>query len=117
MNYRKRSASGEAEGEWKVWIVLLSIACVLASLGCFLYIHYVRPEHSGPKLVEADGITYIACGGAIWVRNEGNEKNPYEETYYVLFKDSDGNPHELKQVRLLAVKDLPRDTPACKTRR
>jgi hypothetical protein len=65
-------------------------------------------------VVEADGIRYTACGGAVWARNQGNSKDPATMTYEVLFKDAQGLNHHLMMVRSLNITDLPSDTPACK---
>ena len=71
-----------------------------------------RAPHAGPKLVEADGVTYAACGGALWVQNE-NPRNIEPVTFEVLFQDARGINHELKGVRTLKVTDLESNSPAC----
>jgi len=68
---------------------------------------------TGPKLIEADGVRYTACEGAIWDRDEGNSKDPGTMTYEVLFKDSHGSSHHLTMIRQLRITDLPKDTLAC----
>ena len=72
-----------------------------------------RSHKSGPKLIDADGSSYFACNGGIWLVNEGNPKDPGEKSYYVSFKDAQGVTHELKRVRMLKVTDLPDDASAC----
>jgi hypothetical protein len=67
--------------------------------------------HTGPKLIEADGVTYAACGGALWVQNE-NPRNIEPITFEVLFQDAQGINHELKGVRMLKVTDLDSNSPA-----
>ena len=84
----------------------MSAAVLLA--GC-------RPSSAGPKSIYADGVTYTACGGAMWLRNEDNPKDAVSFSYDVLFTDAQGVKHELRRVRNLTVTDLPADTPACKT--
>jgi hypothetical protein len=69
---------------------------------------------TGPKLIEADGVRYTACDGAIWSRDEGNSKDPGTMTYEVLFKDAQGTSHHLTLVRQLRISDLPSDTTDCK---
>jgi hypothetical protein len=44
---------------------------------------------TGPKLIQADGVRYTACGGAVWARGDGNSKDPATMTYEVLFEDAD----------------------------
>lgn len=87
-----------------VRIVVLAIAASFGSCSS---------QPAGPKLIEADGVTYVACGGAVWGRNEGNPKDPNSWSYEVVFKDVKGDTHELERVRMLKVTDLPSDTPAC----
>ena len=70
-------------------------------------------SHNGPKLIEADGVRYIACGGAFWVRNEGNEKDPGTMTYEIVFTDGLGSKRNLTMVRTLKISDLPDNTPEC----
>jgi hypothetical protein len=69
---------------------------------------------TGPKLIEADGVRYTACNGAIWTRDDGNSKDPGTMTYEVLFKDAQGANHHLTMLRQLRITDLPIDTPGCK---
>ena len=74
-----------------------------------------RAPKPGPKLIEADGVTYTACEGALWLANENNPKDPGTWSWSVVFKDAQGVTHNLPRVRMLTVTDLPNDTPACKT--
>jgi hypothetical protein len=70
--------------------------------------------HTGPKRIEADGTTYIACGGATWIPSA--KDTPYDNTprtYDVFFKNTEGADRELKHVRTLRVTDLPDGTPEC----
>jgi hypothetical protein len=76
-----------------------------------------RSSHPGPKLIEADGVTYTACGGAFWVKNEGDSRNPDSRSYMVIFKDAQGVDHQLPRVKILKVTALPSDTSACVTSR
>jgi hypothetical protein len=68
---------------------------------------------TGPKMIEADGVRYIACGGALWMRSEGNSKDPATMTYEIVFKDALGSNHRLTMVHTLSMTDLPSDTPEC----
>jgi hypothetical protein len=95
-------SSGENFRRWLA--VAFCVAVLLSSCGT------PRP---GPKLIEADGVRYTACEGAIWDRDEGNSKDPGTMTYEVLFKDSQGSSHHLTMIRQLRITDLPKDTPAC----
>jgi len=49
-----------------------------------------------------DGVRYLACGGAVWVRNDGNEKDP-AVSYEIVFKDALGTSHRLTMVHALRI--------------
>jgi hypothetical protein len=89
--------------------LLLAFAFCVATSFCAC-----RSTQNGPKLIDADGNSYFACNGALWLLNEGNPKDPGERSYYVSFKDAQGVTHELKRVRMLKVTDLPDDASACR---
>ena len=97
------------------WIVSIFLAVVLLAIGTGIVVRLLRHPQGGPKLIEADGVRYIACGGAIWMRNDGNLKDPATMTYEVLFKDAQGADRHLTMVRVLEITDLPSDMPVCKT--
>jgi hypothetical protein len=99
------------------WIVGTVAGAVLLAIAVLLCVRMVRPPRTGPQLIEADGMTYIACGGAVWVPTEGNFKDPGERSFHVLFKDAQGMMHELNRVRILRVTDLQSDTTSCVTSR
>jgi len=69
--------------------------------------------HAGPKLIEADGVSYTTCTGVLALGAEGDYRNPDAASYEVVFTDADGKRHDLKRVRTLYTKDLPSDTPEC----
>lgn len=71
------------------------------------------PPRVGPKQIEADGVSYIACDGVLWLQNDKIQIDNEPPTYHVLYKDAQGNQHELKMVRMLKITELPSDTPAC----
>jgi hypothetical protein len=77
-----------------------------------LFVCFGKPQ-TGPKLIEADGVTYAACGGAMWLTDYGNEKDPNTKSYDVVYIDAKGVRHELKRVRDLRVTDLASDSKAC----
>jgi hypothetical protein len=45
-------------------------------------------SRTGPKVIDADGVRYTACGGVVWERKDGNSKDPATMTYEVLFQDA-----------------------------
>lgn len=64
-------------------------------------------RRGGPKLIEADGKKYIACQGAVWTTNDGNEKDPATKSLDVLFKDAQGSTRHLAMAHSLQITDLP----------
>src|SRR4029077_9869814 len=85
-------------------VMTLCVAVPLSSCGS---------THKGPKLIEADGVNYTACDGAIWYSNSNDLRDPSLKTYTVIFKDARGVKHEMDTVRPLNVTDLPDDTRDC----
>jgi hypothetical protein len=100
----------------KDWIALVFGSMVFFAIFWFFVLKVPPSPKTGPKMIEADGATYVACDGALWLANEGPSKDPGEMSYRVLFKDADGQSHELKRVRMLKVSDLPADSSYCQTR-
>jgi hypothetical protein len=64
-----------------------------------------------PQLIEADGQTYVACFGWVWISNEGGLLGGVS-TFTVSYSDADGLGHTIKGIKKLSVSDLPRLTPA-----
>jgi hypothetical protein len=88
--------------------------CLLAATFCAgVSLMSCGTPQAGPKLIEADGVRYTACGGAVWAKSDGTSKDPATMTYEVLFKDAQGSNHHLTMVRSLNITDLPSETPAC----
>jgi hypothetical protein len=67
----------------------------------------------GPRLVEADGVAYTACGGTLWFEDMREPKDNEPRTYEVIYKDAQGTKHQLTKVRTLKITDLPDNTPSC----
>lgn len=86
--------------------IILAFLSVITLSSCYA----TRP---GPKLVEADGAAYTACGGALWFEDMKEPKDNEPRTYEVIYKDAHGIKHQLTKVRSLKVTDLPDNTPAC----
>jgi hypothetical protein len=97
------------------WFVLLLGILAFSAIFWFFVLKIPPSPKTGPKMIEADGATYVACGGALWLANEGPSKDPGEMSYRVLFKDADGQSHELKLVRMLKVSDLPPGSSYCRS--
>ena len=73
-----------------------------------------RPRDMGPRLIEADGVSYAACGGVISALDDSNQRDPETWSYDVWFTDARGVKHELKMVRNLKITSLPPHSAACK---
>lgn len=80
------------------------VAAVLASC---------RARDMGPRLIEADGVNYTACGGVISMLDDGNQRDSETWSYDVRFTDARGVNHELKSVRNLRITSLPPHSAAC----
>jgi hypothetical protein len=97
----------------------IELVAFLASIVLALVLLVLRSSHEarrpgGPTRVEADGVTYIACGGAIWVPNNLQTlKDDEPQNYNVKFRDAQGVDRELHRVRRLRITDLPMDAPEC----
>jgi len=87
-------------------LVSVALCAAASSISC-------TTPRSGPKKIEADGATYVACGGALWFENEGDWRNPDARSYEVVFTDAQGQRHDLKRVRMLSMRDLPSDSKDC----
>lgn len=103
----------DTHAEWgnnmrKVELALIGV--IVATLICSCG----TSRAGGPKRVEADGVTYIGCQGALWLPNHlESPKDNEPQSYYVRFRDAHGVDHELHRVRMLRISDLPSDTPEC----
>jgi hypothetical protein len=91
-----------------------STATLLLLLAAFtsLELNSCARPRVGPKLIQADGASYVACNGVLWLEDVKIPKG-YPSTYNVLYRDVQGVNHQLRDVRALRITDLPADTPAC----
>ena len=67
---------------------------------------------NSPKIVEADGQTYIACRGLVWVTSEGGGLLGGSEIFKVSFTDAAGITHTLRGLKKVTVSDVPTLVPA-----
>ena len=84
------------------WAVMLS--CALLA-GC-------DDIQQSPKLIDADGQTYVACSGLVWVNLEGGGLFGGGGTFKVTFTDGAGLSHTLRGLKKIEVSDLPPTPPA-----
>jgi hypothetical protein len=110
---RKSGVKQADHGKQKVQVAIL-VALVTVMMVAVLLSSRGTQRAGSPKRIEADGVTYVACEGALWLSHKSEAPNDNEpETFYVRFRDAQGVDHELKRVRALRVTDLPVDTPEC----
>ncbi|HEV3482616.1 MAG TPA: hypothetical protein VGR97_09840 [Candidatus Acidoferrales bacterium] len=86
-------------------VAFCMVAAILASC---------RPHDIGPRLIEADGASYTACGGVLSMLDDSNQRDPETWSYDVRFTDARGVNHELKSVRNLKITSLPPHSAACR---
>lgn len=79
--------------------LVLFATCELTSCGT---------HRAGPKLITADQKQYVACGGAIWSRNDGDSKNDDTMTWMVIYADTEGKTRQIEGIHQLLV-----DTSSC----
>jgi hypothetical protein len=96
----------KAKGQSRCFLALASCAATLLMISC-------GAPRTGPKLIEADGTSYAACGGAVWFQNPKEVQDNEPPNYTVVFVDARGIKHTLAKVRILTVNDLPSDSTAC----
>ena|ERR1700722_2237280 len=90
-----------------------SLAFVLA-FSFSLLLAGCRRTDAGPKVIQADGHTYIACGGVLTVHSP--REGPYDNnpgTSEVLYQDPQGVRHRLIKTRSLTVTPFAGDPRIC----
>ena len=60
-----------------------------------------------PKLIEADGATYLACKDFVWIGTEGGGFLGAANGIKISFTDRDGLEHLVEGVKTLSVSDIP----------
>jgi hypothetical protein len=94
----------------------LGVGVILAVLLIGATLLRLRGTHrsGAPKRVEADGITYVACQGVLWLpNNQEPERGNQPQTYEVRFRDARGVDRVLHMVKMLRITDMPSNTPEC----
>jgi hypothetical protein len=72
---------------------------------------------SDPKVIHADGESYIACGGVLSFHSPRDKYETDPGTDEVFFQDPLGTKHHLSNVRSLTITDFVGDAPECKAAR
>ncbi len=93
------------EGEWAVAIVLGVIA--LAVYGGVSFFERVGGS-AAPKVINADGQTYLACRDQISVTAEGGGLLGSSDIFRISFTDASGLSHTLRGVHKLEISDIPK---------
>ncbi len=65
-----------------------------------------------PRIIEADGQTYVACKGLVWVTSEGGGLLGGSESFKVSFTDATGLAHTLRGLKKVQVSEVPTLVPA-----
>lgn len=86
-------------------------------VGVSLWLLACDKADSGPKVIHADGETYIACGGVLSVHSARDKYETDPGTDEVFFQDPQGAKHHLSNVRSLTITDFVGDAPECKAAR
>jgi hypothetical protein len=86
-------------------VAIVAIGSCLFAAGC-------DNVTSSPKMIEADGQTYIACKDLVWVSIEGGGLLGGGETYKITFTDAAGLSHTLRGIKKVEMTDVPGMVPA-----
>jgi hypothetical protein len=77
-------------------LALAIMVCMLSSFAC----RTPSGISSAPKIIEADGVEYIACSGLITVYQPSRDvADSSQQTYEITFTDEFGESIDLKQVK------------------
>ena len=85
------------------------IACLIfGSLALVGYQYLPAHLHAAPKLIQANGITYLACEGWITVYSPSREvASSSPKSYEITFYDSSGAFQDVKGLGFYAIVDAP----------
>ena len=79
-------------------------------MGVALWMLACAETDAEPKVIHADGETYIACGGVLSVHSAPGTDEGF-------FRDPHGAKHHLSKIRSLTITNFEGDTPECKAAR
>jgi hypothetical protein len=99
--------------KWRFGVIVLvatisRILCIVAAI-CLLSSCNQIPEHwhSAPKLIDADGSSYVACTGMIRVYNPSRDvTSSSSPSYEIVFTDNYGQAQDLKNLKSYQVADV-----------
>ncbi len=82
----------------------MKLQVLVVVLGCVLLAGCSDIPSLSPKVIEADGETFVACTGLVWVTSEifGGAG-----TFKVTFTDAAGLSHTIRGLKKIEVSDLP----------
>ena len=86
-------------------------------MGVALWMLACAEPDAGPKVIHADGETYIACGGVLSVHSARDKYETDPGTDEGFFQDPHGAKHHLSKIRSLTITNFEGDTPECKAAR
>jgi hypothetical protein len=90
---------------------------IASCVGVILWTLACGKPDAGPKVIHADGETYVACGGVLSVHSARDKYETDPGTDEVFFQDPLGTKHHLSNVRSLTITDFVGDAPECKAAR
>jgi hypothetical protein len=78
--------------------LVLVLSCLMASCGV--------STRESPQMIEADGQTYSACQGLVWISEVGGWGS--ETTFRVKFTDAAGLSQTIQGIKKLHMSELPK---------
>jgi hypothetical protein len=90
---------------------------IASCVGVVLWVFACGKPDAGPKVIHADGETYVACGGVLSVHSARDKYETDPGTDEVFFQDPLGTKHHLSKVRSLTITNFVGDAPECKAAR
>ena len=82
----------------------MKLQMVVVVSGCVLLAGCSDIPSLSPKVIEADGGTFVACSGLVWVTSELFSG---AGTFKITFTDAAGLGHTIRGLKKVEVRDLP----------
>jgi hypothetical protein len=88
--------------------LLLTTCLIVALLAIVAYEYMPEHLHAAPKIIQANGISYLACEGWITVYSPSREiASSSPKSYEITFYDGSGTFQDLKGLGFYAIVDAP----------
>jgi hypothetical protein len=95
----------DGKADWTTWLVLGVVA--LAIYGGVALFSRIGGDDA-PKVINADGETYLACRGQVSVNSEGGGLFGSADIFKVSFTDVAGLSHTLRGIHKVQISDVPK---------